>query len=148
MSKKETVREGTTIGLLNSTQGELDDLKNKWRLGSYDAVIQRLLRGQTDVYIELLAIDNELPQLHTATFQLGEDTNSIYFWDGQITKTTTLEEANKKLKEPKPNITITLEEAKNIIATILDEFSDEVLQSNTWERLAEYVKDAESRKVL
>lgn len=150
MSKKETVRDGTTIGVLNSTQEELDNLKNKWRCASYDSVVQRLLRGVHDVYVELISIDNELPQLHTVTFQLGEDKDSLYFWNGESTKQITLEEANKKMKEPKPNITFTLAEVKEILDCDR-RLRGEGLQNLPYtlhQRLAELVKDANDRKVL
>ena len=76
----------------------------------YDAVITRLLNNQADVNFELIIVDNELPQLHTLVFQLGDDPESQWFFNGAKCVPITLAESNKLLKQPKPNLTLSLKE--------------------------------------
>jgi hypothetical protein len=85
---------------------------------SYDNIVSRLISQTIDVYHEFTLIDNELPQLHTCVFQLGEDSESLYYWDGKTIKPTTLEAVNEIMKKPKPNMTITREQAKLLYAMI------------------------------
>lgn len=103
-----TLSEKTTIAIDVKIQKEL----NKLRKGreTYNDVLRRLIHGISDVFVEFVLVDNELPQSHTIVFQLGEDTKSLYFWDGQNIQPITVDDAQKLLKQPKPNMTLTKEE--------------------------------------
>jgi len=68
-----------------------------------DGALTRLINGQVDVNVEVIMIDNELPQLHTLVFQLGDDKDSLYYWDGKTIEKVSVKEANRLLKQPKPN---------------------------------------------
>ena len=81
---------------------------------SYDAVVNRLINGITDVFVDFILVDNELSQTHTIVFQLGENKESLYFFDGQIVKPTTLAETQKLLKQIKPFLVLSSEEAKTL----------------------------------
>ena len=91
-------------------------LKNLMKSGDdYDAIIKQLLNNQVDVYTEFILIDNELPQLHTVVFQLGDNKDSLFYFDGERIQTITLAETQKMMKQPKPNMTITREEVKSFV---------------------------------
>lgn len=81
---------------------------------SYNDVIRKLIQGTQEVYVEFILVDNELPQLHTVVFQLGEDADSLYYYDGKQIKPITLEETQELMKKPKATMTITPEEAHAI----------------------------------
>ena len=78
----------------------------------YNDVVSRLLNDSVDVYTELILVDNELPQLHTVVFQLGDNKDSLFYFDGERIQTTTLAETQKMMKQPRPNMTITQEEVQ------------------------------------
>ena len=111
--KKEAVAEPsnmTTIAISRTNQAKL----NKMRRGfeDYNAIITRLVAGEIDTWTEIIAIDNELPHLHTCIFQLGEGAECFYYWDGKNLRQLSFEDANKLMKQPKPNMTITRDEAE------------------------------------
>ena len=108
--------ETTTIGVKRDTHKKLMDLKHPHE--DFDNIINRLLNRNVDVYLEFTLIDNELPQTHTAVFQLGEDSKSLYFYNGESVKPINLDEVQKLLKQPQPNMTITKEEARLLHETI------------------------------
>ena len=114
---KKTPKSKTTIQIDSDNQKALSEMftNNK---DTYNNVISRLINNIADVKVDLIAIDNELPQLHTAIFQLGEDKESIYYFDGQTFKPITLKEANSFRRQPTLNMTITKEEAKSLYALI------------------------------
>lgn len=102
---------------------------NKRGREDYNDVLRRLITGRIDVYIEFILVDNELPQTHTVLFQLGENTDSFYFFDGRkpvrpghYAVPVTLEEAQKLLKVPKPNMTINWKEAALFRLLLQEEF--------------------------
>lgn len=96
-------RDLTTIALHRDTKKVLDSLK-KGTKDCPEKVIQRLIHGITDVYVELVLVDNELPQTHTVVFQLGTDKESLYYWNGQSIVPITLAQVQKLLKQPKPDL--------------------------------------------
>ena len=98
----------TTIAISVENAAELN--RQKRGFDSYDDVLSRLFTNQADVYTEFVLIDNELPQLHTCVFQLGEDNKSLYYWNGQAIAPISLADSNKLLKQPKHNITLTKKE--------------------------------------
>jgi len=108
MSKKE---KQTTIAVDREVR---EALRKLGKGNPPNQVIRNLLRGITDVYVEFVLIDNELPVSHTAVFQMGEDSKSLYFWNGETLAPITVEEVQARLKQPKPNMTITREDAKII----------------------------------
>lgn len=104
----------TTIAISMKTQEALNKLKQVKE--DYEDVVNRLLQGSVDVYTEFVLIDNELPQLHTAVFQLGEDVDSLFYWDGKPPmRPITLKEANALMKQPKSNMTITKKDTERLI---------------------------------
>lgn len=101
----------TTIAVEVKVQKILEGLKRGRE--DYNDVIKRLLgESQGEIYAEFILVDNELAQLHTCVFQLGEDKDALFFFDGQFIKPITLEETNKLMKQPKPILAITREEAR------------------------------------
>lgn len=141
--------EKTTIAIDLKVQKEL----NKLRKGreTYNDVVQRLIYGVSDVYVEFVLVDNELPQSHTVVFQLGEDTKSLYYWDGQNVQPITVKEAQKLLKQPKPNMTVTKEEAQILSCYIapLSELPNMPIPENhipTLERLKKFLEGHESNE--
>ena len=100
----------TTIAVEVKVQKILEGLKRG--RDDYNDVIKRLLgESQGEIYAEFILVDNELAQLHTCVFQLGEDKDALFFFDGQFIKPITLEETNKLMKQPKPNISFNVKEA-------------------------------------
>lgn len=97
----------TTIALTKEHAAALNKMKRNWD-ESYDNILDRLFINQVDVWVEFLLIDNELPQLHTAVFQLGDDKTSLYYWDGSEMKPFSLEESNKLMKQPKDILSLSL----------------------------------------
>lgn len=68
----------TTIWLHRDT---LKLLTQQSRMGdSYDDVIRRLLSGEGEVWVEVLAVDNDSPAKHKVLFKLG---NFYYEWNGK-----------------------------------------------------------------
>jgi hypothetical protein len=109
MIKKKRKKVLTTIALTLDTKEQLrHKLANSQ--DSFDSVVNRLLNGITDVYVEFLAIDNELPQTHTVILQLGNDKNSLYFWDGEKITPVTIEDAQKLIKMPSSRVTVDLQD--------------------------------------
>jgi len=102
--------EKTTIAIDKNVQKILSRLKRGFE--TYNDVIRRLIESRVDVYVEFVLIDNELPQTHTAVFQMGEDSQSVYFFNGSDIQPITIEKTQELLKQPKPNMTITREEAR------------------------------------
>lgn len=116
--KKKKPPEMTTIAISVENQEELDGMRHGRE--SFDDILSRLINNQFDVFIEFLLIDNELPSLHTAAFQLGTDTDSVFYFDGlHQPRPSSLKEINKFMKEPKPNLNmiITREEAELLMRT-------------------------------
>ena len=113
----------TTIAISKKNAKKIVDMEH----GSedYDAVVTRLLNNQADVNFELIIVDNELPQLHTLVFQLGDDPESQWFFNGATCVPITLAESNKLLKQPKPNMTINAEEAIALLGAfhVITEFA-------------------------
>jgi hypothetical protein len=139
-NSKETKQppEMTTIAISVANQKEL----NKLRKGreSYDDVLSRLVNNQFDIYVEFLSIDNELPQLHNAAFQCGEDADSVFFFDGiHASRPSSLEEINKLVKQPKPNMVITREEAGRIVFELTGAKNSE--SQKIRERLIAFLKE-------
>lgn len=100
----------TTIAISVENQKGLEAMKRGRE--SFDEVISRLKDNQFDVFVEFLLIDNELPSLHTAAFQCGTDTDSVFYFDGMHQpRQSTPEEINNLMKQSKPNITFSMEDA-------------------------------------
>jgi hypothetical protein len=89
--------EMTTIAISAQNKNLLQKLKRGY--DTFDDVISRMVNDQADIYLEFVLIDNELPHRHSAVFQLGEDKNSLYYFNGEEIHTFTVEEANKIIKE-------------------------------------------------
>ena len=100
----------TTIAITWDAHSRLKKLMKSG--DDYDAIIKQLLNNQVDVYTEFILIDNELPQLHTVVFQLGDNKDSLFYFDGERIQTITLAETQKMMKQPRPNMTITQEEVQ------------------------------------
>jgi hypothetical protein len=70
--------------------------------GTLNEVIRFLLgQAKGEVYVDIILVDNSLPQLHTVVFQLGEDKESVYLFDGSEMAPTTLEHIEELMKQPK-----------------------------------------------
>jgi hypothetical protein len=122
LSGEPSKRKKTTI----EVDRELVEFLDQQRRGkgeSNNAVLSRLLAGSADVYVGLLLVDNELPITHTVAFQLGEKPDSIYFYDGSkessnlFYSSVTREFVQQLLKQPAPNMTITIDEARYLQET-------------------------------
>jgi len=114
--KKKAVAEPsnmTTIAISRTNQNILNSMRRGFE--DYNAIVTRLLAGQTEMWTEIIAVDNELPYLHTCILQLGEHAEKLHYWDGQNFREITFEEANKTMKQPKPNMTITRDEAEGLV---------------------------------
>lgn len=109
----ELTKEKTTIQVDKEVQRRLASLKQRGE--NYNHVLKRLLSQEANVYVELILVDNELPQTHTVVLQLGEDPRNVYYFNGSEIKPITLTEVQQLLKKPKPNITITHNEAERLI---------------------------------
>jgi predicted CopG family antitoxin len=109
----------TTIALCKKNYASLEKFKRSRE--SFDDVVARLINNQVDVTVEVIMVDNELPQLHTIVFQLGEDTDSLYHWNGKTMLPIKVEQANEIMKQPKPNITFTREEIRRLYDEIVDQ---------------------------
>jgi len=111
-SADESKKEMTTIAVSKETAKELKDLEK----GSddYEAVIRKLLAGVTDVYVEFISIDNDFPRLHEAIIKMGVEADNFYFWDGIIFRPVSKWDVGDRWRRPKPNMTITREEAEAI----------------------------------
>lgn len=121
----------TTIQVDTETRAYLESKKHG-REGVYK-VVRRMIQGISDVYIEFVLVDNELPRTHTAVFQMGENSQSLYFFDGSLPAGRQCnpidpEKVQELIKQPKPNITLTREEAQKIfnvrIQDIENDFAD------------------------
>ena len=115
MSKDEK-RVFTTIAVDVETRKTLSKLADKGE--SVNDAIRRLIQSQVDVYVDFVLVDNELPQLHTVAFQLGEDKHSVYYYDGENIQPTTLAQVQKMAKQPKPNMIITRGDADMMLNNI------------------------------
>ena len=113
----------TTIAVSKKNNAKIQTLK---RGGSADDVVSRLLNSQADVYTEFILIDNDLPQLHTCVFQLGDDVASLFLWNGVTIEPVSLDQANKLMKQPKPCFSMPLEDVKRVVS-ILEDPPDEVV---------------------
>lgn len=102
----------TTIAISRENQKALNAKRRGFE--DYNAIVGRLLDGEGETWAELIMIDNEIPQLHTCVFQLGENALCYYHWDGRSIKQISFEETNKLMKQPKPTLTITRDEAELI----------------------------------
>jgi len=103
--KKKTEPQTTTIAISLKNRDKLNAMRKGFE--NYDAIITRLINATVDVYHEFILIDNELPSLHTCVFQLGDDSGSLYRFDGSTIEPITKEQANRLMKQPKPNFTKT-----------------------------------------
>lgn len=119
-SKGEPSNLTTTIQIDSDFKSDLDKIRKGRE--SYNALLKRIVSGIGDVYINFHLIDNELPITHTVVFQLGENSQSLYFYDGhedinpqQFANPITAEEVQKLLKEPRPNMSISVAEARDIL---------------------------------
>lgn len=137
----------TTIAIDVSVQKKLDKLK-KGR-DTYNDIVRRLVDHIADVYVEFILIDNELPHTHTVVFQLGEDVESLYHWNGKALKTITIGETQKLLRQSKPNIMITRHEAETFVGLLEETIKRHKLNSNShgakmrdriWSRLNEQTR--------
>ena len=63
----------------------------------YNDVLTRLIADSVDVWVDVIMVDGQLPQLHTVVFQLGEDKHSLYYYNGERMEPLSLEEANALL---------------------------------------------------
>lgn len=104
----------TTISVTQSNADALRKLIHGRE--DYDNVISRLLQNIADVYVDFIEIDGELPQLHTAVIQLGEDKHSLYYYDGNSIEPTTLIDANMLLGKQRKMIGLTPNEVKKILS--------------------------------
>jgi hypothetical protein len=130
----------TTIAISVENQKELDKMRRGRE--SFDDILSRLMSGQFDFYIEFLLIDNELPSLHTAAFQLGTDTDSVFYFDGQHSpRESTPQEINRFMKFPKPTFTLTREEVRHIFPMIQipDDVKGSELSQNLENRMKEFL---------
>lgn len=107
-TQRETKPEMTTIAISRTNQNVLNSMRRGFE--DYNAIITRLIAGETETWTEMIAVDNELPYLHTCILQLGEDAKALHYWDGQNWREISFEEANKLMKQSKPSITLTREE--------------------------------------
>lgn len=112
MSKKEL--EKTTIQVTRKLQGQLSEFKHHSR-ESFNDVIQRFVDGATDVYVEMILVDNELSQSHSVVFQLGGDQRNLFIADINGIRQIELNEVQKLVKQAKPILGITREEAERIL---------------------------------
>jgi hypothetical protein len=131
-SKKKKPPKMTTIAISVANQQELA----KMRRGRepFDDILSRLVNSQFDVFIEFLLIDHELPSLHTAAFQCGTDTDSVFYFDGlHPPRPSTPQEINKFMKQPRPNFVLTSEEAsyvREMIDNWFDDFMPEFMEKH------------------
>lgn len=109
-----STREKTTIQIDKELQTRLQTMMH---LGdTYNKLIRDiLLNKQQEIYVEIILVDNELPQSHTVILQIGEDKRNLYHYTGEKINPIELDEVQKLLKQPKPNMTITREDAKLIL---------------------------------
>jgi hypothetical protein len=103
----------TTIQVDKAIQRQLAQRKQSGE--NYNHVLQRLLSQETNVWVELILVDNELPQTHTVVLQLGEDPRNLYYFNGVAVKPVTLDAVQQLTKQPKPNITISRAEARALL---------------------------------
>jgi len=107
-------RKNTTLAIYPEIRDILRDLKQPSDRSVNDVIKRLVGESQGVVKVDVIAIDNELPQLHTMIAQIGEDKDSVFLFDGQNLKPTTLIEINRLIKQPNLNMTITREEAELI----------------------------------
>ena len=139
--KKKKDSDSTTIAVSRKTTAKLNEMRRGFE--DYDDVLTRLLNSQADVYTEFVLIDNELPQLHTCIFQLGEDANSLFVFNGTSIIATTLTEVNKLMKQPKPNFTLMKDEVEQYILNRKDRGSPE-LEKKFFERVNKFLENQPS----
>ena len=79
MAKKPKSRypDKTTIWLSKSTVKRLNEVSKKGE--SYDELLERILSGIGDVWVEVLHVDGDSPAKHQVLLKLGEFT---YLWTG------------------------------------------------------------------
>jgi hypothetical protein len=138
--------EPTTIQISRKVHTQLANLKLRWNT-SFNDTITRLLNNQTDVFFSMLLIDNELPQTHTAVFQLGEDKNSLYFFDGKDSAPITIEETQKKLKEAMPLLALTQDEVVRL-QSVWAKHADNTVKENMdlWSHMAQFLEETRRTK--
>lgn len=78
MARKSKHSKKTTIAISKSTVERINARSKRGE--SYDQVLDRLLSGTGDVWIEVLQVDGDSPAKHKVLFKLGE---CIYLWDGE-----------------------------------------------------------------
>jgi predicted CopG family antitoxin len=97
---------------------------------SFNKVIKHLLSESTvDVVIDFKLVDNELPLTHTIVFQLGDDPDSLYLFDGSKPgdpQPITTEKVQELLKHPKPNLTLSLKDVTTIYEDALANLPAEI----------------------
>lgn len=78
MARKRKYPKKTTIWISKSTAERINEISKRGE--NYDQVLDRLLSGTGDVWIEVLQVDGDSPAKHKVLFKLGE---CIYMWDGE-----------------------------------------------------------------
>jgi DNA replication protein DnaD len=143
----------TTIAISRTNQNILNSMRRGFE--DYNAIVTRLLAGQTETWTEIIAIDNELPYSHTCILQLGEKAEKLHYWNGQDFREITFEEATKTMKQPKPNITLTKDElyfllshdiipVRQKIFHINPNWADAKIPPNLEKRLSDFVENQPS----
>lgn len=98
----------TTIAISRTNQNCLNVMRRGYE--DYNSIVSRLISGGPDIYTELIGVDSDLPCLHTCILQLGEAAKKYHYWSGENWREISFEDANKMMKQPKPNFTLTKDE--------------------------------------
>lgn len=69
----------TTIWISKSIVRRLNEISKRGEK-SYDKVLERLLNGRGNVWVEILQVDGDSPANHKVLLKLGE---CIHQWDGE-----------------------------------------------------------------
>ena len=78
LRKPKKFSDHTTIWIRKETLERLSQVSKRGE--SYDKLLQRILSGQGEVWVEVLAVDGNSPAKHQVLFKLGD---YHYFWDGK-----------------------------------------------------------------
>lgn len=102
-----------TIAVTQKVWDALNHLK-KAQEPFYRIIERLILQSVVDVCLDFKLVDNELPLSHTIVFQLGDDPDSLYLFDGSKPgdpQPVTTDKVQELLKQPKPNMAITKADA-------------------------------------
>lgn len=114
MPEQSTNPRSTTIAIDVECAKMLNAMKTR-SSETYNEVVRRLIGigdDEYEIYMEFILVDNEYPRLHTAVFQLGENKDKLFFFNGYQSNPISTGEVAALMKKPKPTFLLSRTEAE------------------------------------